>query len=86
MMNIQKKALFPIEVIEEEIVICVNDEHLEKAKFPIEITEEGTNNNNQEFLNLLLNQNKIEIETECFKEGIAFLNGEILPKCFKTFS
>ena len=26
---------------EEGIVICVNDEHLEKAEAPIEVTEEG---------------------------------------------
>ena len=30
----------PIEVTEEGIVICVNDEHPLKAEFPIEVTEE----------------------------------------------
>ena len=27
--------------IDDGIVICVNDEHPEKASFPIEVTEEG---------------------------------------------
>ena len=35
------KALFPIDITEEGIVICVNDEHPLKALFPIEVTEEG---------------------------------------------
>ena len=34
------KAEYPIEVIKEGIVICVNDEHPEK-EYSIEVTEEG---------------------------------------------
>ena len=36
-----KKALFPILVTEEGIVICVNDLQYEKALLPISVTEEG---------------------------------------------
>ena len=35
------KTLFPIDVTEEGISICVNDEHLEKEQSPICFTEEG---------------------------------------------
>ena len=38
------KAFSPIEVTEEGIVICVNDEQPSKAPFPIEVTEEGISN------------------------------------------
>ena len=35
---------FPIEITEEGIKICVNDEHLLNAEFPMEVTEEGISN------------------------------------------
>ena len=35
-----KKESHLIEVIEEGIDICVNDEHLLKAEYPISVTEE----------------------------------------------
>ena len=36
--------LYPIEVTEERIIICVNDDHLSIILFPIELTEEGISN------------------------------------------
>ena len=36
-----KKVEFPIDFIEERIVICINNEHHSNIEFPIEVTEEG---------------------------------------------